>query len=144
MGYIVLPLTHNTSLSGLQEQRLTSWIHCISSEGLLCLCSKSLFLRNPAWNIASLWDRGKREEKKTNVVVKKHTHSIKFTIFIKCFSVVLSMFTLWCNKSRDLLHLAKLKLCTCAHALSRVWLFVTSWAWLLCPWDSPGKNTGVG
>ena len=30
---------------------------------------------------------------------------------------------------------------------SRVWLFVTPWtvAWqLLCPWDSPGKNTGVG
>ena len=26
-------------------------------------------------------------------------------------------------------------------------LFVTPWtvpAWLLCPWDSPGKNTGVG
>ena len=31
--------------------------------------------------------------------------------------------------------------------LSRVWLFVTPWtvAWtVLCPWDFPGKNTGVG
>ena len=30
---------------------------------------------------------------------------------------------------------------------SRVWLFVTPWTvacQLLCPWDSPGKNTGVG
>ena len=30
---------------------------------------------------------------------------------------------------------------------SHVWLFVTLWtihARLLCPWDSPGKNTGVG
>ena len=31
---------------------------------------------------------------------------------------------------------------------SHVWLFVTLWtivaAGLLCPWDSPGKNTGVG
>ena len=32
-------------------------------------------------------------------------------------------------------------------SVSRVWLFVTLWtvaARLLCPWDSPGKNTGVG
>ena len=32
--------------------------------------------------------------------------------------------------------------------LSRVWLFATPWTVarqaLLCPWDSPGKNTGVG
>ena len=30
--------------------------------------------------------------------------------------------------------------------LRRVWLFVTPWtvARLLCPWDSPGKNPGVG
>ena len=31
--------------------------------------------------------------------------------------------------------------------LSCVWLFVTSWTYparLLCPWNSPGKNTGVG
>ena len=30
---------------------------------------------------------------------------------------------------------------------SHVWLFVTPWTiatGLLCPWDSPGKNTGVG
>ena len=37
----------------------------------------------------------------------------------------------------------------CVHAcmLSRVRLFVTLWTVatrLLCPWDSPGKNTGVG
>ena len=34
-----------------------------------------------------------------------------------------------------------------AQSLSRVRLFVTPWAvdcQLLCPWDSPGKNTGVG
>ena len=32
-------------------------------------------------------------------------------------------------------------------SLSRVRLFVTLWTaahWLLCPWDFPGKNTGVG
>ena len=30
-------------------------------------------------------------------------------------------------------------------SLSRVWLSLTPWpARLLCPWDSPGKNTGVG
>ena len=36
--------------------------------------------------------------------------------------------------------------CECA-VLSRVRLFVTPWTAatrLLCPWDSPGKNTGVG
>ena len=35
----------------------------------------------------------------------------------------------------------------CAQSLSRVRLFGTPWttaARLLCPWDSPGKNTGVG
>ena len=31
--------------------------------------------------------------------------------------------------------------CTLSH-VSHVRLFVT--LWLLCPWDSPGKNTGVG
>ena len=33
-------------------------------------------------------------------------------------------------------------------ALSHVWLFITPWAVatprLLCPWDFPGKNTGLG
>ena len=32
-------------------------------------------------------------------------------------------------------------------SLSRVWLFATPWTAatrLLCPWDSPGKSTGVG
>ena len=29
-----------------------------------------------------------------------------------------------------------------AQSLSRVWLFATLWARLLCPWDSPGKSTG--
>ena len=35
----------------------------------------------------------------------------------------------------------------CAELLSHVRLFVTLWtvgARLLCPWDSPGKNTGMG
>ena len=34
----------------------------------------------------------------------------------------------------------------CPHMLSRVQLFVTSWtepARLLCPWDFPGKNSGM-
>ena len=35
-----------------------------------------------------------------------------------------------------------------AHMLGRVQLCVTPWreelGGLLCPWDSPGKNTGVG
>jgi len=40
-----------------------------------------------------------------------------------------------------------LTVCVCAFSLSRVQLFATLWtiaARLLCPWDSPGKNTGVG
>ena len=35
----------------------------------------------------------------------------------------------------------------CAWSLNCVWLFATPWSVahrLLCPWDSPGKNTGVG
>jgi len=39
-------------------------------------------------------------------------------------------------------------LCACVlHSFSRVRLFATLWTIayrLLCPWDSPGKNTGVG
>ena len=37
--------------------------------------------------------------------------------------------------------------CVCAQSLSHVQLFATQWtapARLLCPWDSPDKNTGVG
>ena len=37
--------------------------------------------------------------------------------------------------------------CVCAQSLSCGQLFVTPWAVahrLLCPWDSPGKNIGVG
>ena len=36
--------------------------------------------------------------------------------------------------------------CVCDHLMSRVWLFVTPWTvshQALCPWNSPGKNTGV-
>ena len=39
------------------------------------------------------------------------------------------------------------KAVTYASVLRRVWPFVTLWAVahrLLCPWDYPGKNTGVG
>ena len=39
-----------------------------------------------------------------------------------------------------------LTMCVLSH-FSRVWLFVTQWTTALqapCPWDSPGKNTGVG
>ena len=32
--------------------------------------------------------------------------------------------------------------CVCVFLFSRVWLFATPW--ILCPWNSPGKNTGVG
>ena len=43
---------------------------------------------------------------------------------------------------------AKHSTCVCVPShLSRVCLFATPWtvdARLLCPWDSPGKNTGVG
>ena len=28
--------------------------------------------------------------------------------------------------------------------ISHVWLFATPWTGLLCPWNFPGKNTGVG
>ena len=36
--------------------------------------------------------------------------------------------------------------CVCVCVLSCVWLFVAPWtvARHLCPWDLPGKNTGVG
>ena len=39
-----------------------------------------------------------------------------------------------------------LRVCMLNH-FSHVWLFVTLWTVacrLLCPWDAPGKNTGVG
>ena len=35
----------------------------------------------------------------------------------------------------------------CVCVFSCVWLCATLWTitrWLLCPWDSPGKNTGMG
>ena len=39
-------------------------------------------------------------------------------------------------------------MCVCAKSLQCVWLFVTLWTVAqqapLCPWDSPGKNSGVG
>ena len=38
-------------------------------------------------------------------------------------------------------------LCVCAQALIHVWLFATPWTAALqplCPWDSPGRNTGIG
>ena len=41
----------------------------------------------------------------------------------------------------------QLSIILCAQSLSRVQLLVTLWAIarrLLCPWDFPGKNTGVG
>ena len=37
--------------------------------------------------------------------------------------------------------------CVCAWLLSHVWLFLTPWTVatrFLCPWNSPGKDTGVG
>ena len=35
--------------------------------------------------------------------------------------------------------------CVCVRALSCVWLVATPWTTrLLCPWDFPGKNPGVG
>ena len=42
----------------------------------------------------------------------------------------------------------KCKLNVCAQLLSHVWLFATPWTEkpmrLLCPWNFPDKNTGVG
>ena len=52
-----------------------------------------------------------------------------------------------------LLRLLNFSVCFSLHAcllnhFSHIWLFATPWAMqparLLCPWDSPGKNTGVG
>ena len=38
--------------------------------------------------------------------------------------------------------------CMCAQSINSVWVFETPWtpwpARLPCPWESPGKNTGVG
>ena len=56
----------------------------------------------------------------------------------------------WCQDVRTWTTFCWLKWakCLCACMLSRfshVWLFATPWTLrLLCPWDSPGKNTGVG
>ena len=39
-------------------------------------------------------------------------------------------------------------MCVCVYVLTHVQLFVAPWTiqptWLLCPLDSPGKNTGMG
>ena len=43
--------------------------------------------------------------------------------------------------------ISKIKICVCAQSLSHVRLFATLWTIarrFLCPWDFPGKNTGVG
>ena len=60
----------------------------------------------------------------------------------------------FCLNSSSLLKFALLiiiiKYYYCAHVLSRfilVWLFATPWTaalQALCPWDSPGRNTGMG
>ena len=47
----------------------------------------------------------------------------------------------------QLLHLcphARVHDCVPAQLLSRVRLFATPWTKLFCPWNFPGKNTGVG
>ena len=54
----------------------------------------------------------------------------------------ITIWTLLCSE-----HAQCLGLCSIECVLSRVWLFVNHVLWptrLLCPWDSPGKNTGVG
>ena len=40
----------------------------------------------------------------------------------------------------------KVSVCVCGPSLGCAWLFMTPWttARFLCPWDFPGKNTGVG
>ena len=53
------------------------------------------------------------------------------------------LYCLWCKRERNGV-LRYNMLIVAAPALSRVWLCVTPWTRLLCPWDSPGKNTGVG
>ena len=59
------------------------------------------------------------------------TKTINHSIILKNISVIISF-------SCKVFHkfLSKWK------SLSRVWLFVT--AWIVCPWDSPGPNTGIG
>ena len=47
----------------------------------------------------------------------------------------------------SLLFIACVCVCACLILLSHGGLFVTPWTLahqVLCPWDSPGKNTGVG
>ena len=54
----------------------------------------------------------------------------------------ITIWTLLCSEYAQCLGLCSMKC-----VLSRVWLFVTHGlrpTRLLCPWDSPGKNTGVG
>ena len=50
-------------------------------------------------------------------------------------------------KDKDMPHTLPASACVCVQSLSYVRLFLTQGLWLprfLCPWDSPGKNTGVG
>ena len=45
---------------------------------------------------------------------------------------------------RQILHPHHIFPIVAVQLLSCVQLFVTPWTWLCCPWDFPGKNTGVG
>ena len=67
-------------------------------------------------------------------------HGFWFLAGIRCTFTSLKFYNLYVG---DLLYLSM-----CVSLLSRVWLFLQAHglqpAWLLCPWDFPSKNIGVG
>ena len=71
-----------------------------------------------------------------------------YSCFIVRFSLLVSQF--WSRTFHSVTdHLLCIKHCVCAlyKAFSHFQLFATPWtvpARLLCPWNFPGKNTGVG
>ena len=80
--------------------------------------------------------------RRNSQLLSKTTHSNRiYTIFppIKCCLQIMSYLLSWSTES-----LMK------RYSLSLVWLFATPWtvvyppARLLCPWNSPGRNDGVG
>ena len=72
--------------------------------------------------------------------------SLYIPLFIVRFSFLFSQF--WSRTFHSVTdHLLCIKHCVCVQLFSHFQLFATPWtvpARLLCPWNFPGKSTGVG
>ena len=73
--------------------------------------------------------------------------AVPIIFFFKCQSHKRQK--LWISQVRGAFVCVCVCVCVCVQSLSHVQLFVTPWPTacplrLLCPWDFPGKNTGVG